>query len=142
MKKVISLLLMTVLVSLALSSCGGSAVGTYTLETIGGMTPFDWIKDSLDSSDEAVEDLLDIFGTNKEAVNSRFYVLTLESGGKATVYSEYAAMYEGYAESEGVWSLDGDVLTVTVNGEDLIMKFKNGVLTRDFNGAEGVFKKS
>ena len=142
MKRTLSLLLTLIFVSSLLTACGTvPAVGTYTLETIGGNTPFDWIVGSLGSSEEAIEDLLGLFGTDKETLNEKFYVLTLENGGKASIYSEYAAMYDGSAESEGTWTLEGDVLTVTVNGEDTLMTFRDGVLTRDFNGDVGVFKK-
>ncbi|MBR3424236.1 MAG: hypothetical protein IKG80_07070, partial [Clostridia bacterium] len=89
----------------------------------------------------STENFLELFGVTKDNLNEKFYLLTLENGGKASVYSEYAVMYAGVAESEGVWALDGDVLTVTVDGEDVIMTFKDGVLTHDFNGDEGVFKK-
>ncbi|MBQ6262095.1 MAG: hypothetical protein IJK58_01105 [Clostridia bacterium] len=143
MKKAISLFFVLVIISVFFTSCGGnSAVGTYTLETIGGKTPFDWIKDSIEGDDDSTEGLLELFGVTKDGLNERFYVLTLEDGGKASVYSEYAVMYAGIAESEGVWTLDGDVLTVTIDGEDVIMTFKDGVLTHNFNGSEGVFKKT
>ena len=143
MKNVFSIILAAAILSFALISCGSSsATGTYTLETIGGLTPFEWIKGSLGSSEEAVEDLLDLFGTDKKSLNEKFYVLTLERGGKASIYSEYARMYEGVAESEGTWTLKEDVITVTVNGEDTVLTFRDGVLTRDFNGDVGVFKKN
>ena len=143
MKRILSLLLTLIFVSVLFASCGkSSAAGTYTLETIGGETPFEWIKSSIGGDDASAENLLDLFGVTKENLNEKFYILTLDNDGNAYIYSEYTAMYEGFAESEGVWRLDGDVLTVTVNGEDIIMTFKDGILTRDINGVEGVFRKS
>ncbi len=143
MKRIISLMLTLIFVSALFASCGNSsAAGTYTLESVGGKTPFEWYSKGL--SGEVVEGLLDLLGTSKEELSANFYILTLENDGKAKIHSEYEALFneEGALESEGVWTLDGDVLTVTVNGKDVIMTFKNGVLTRDFDGDEGVFRKN
>ena len=142
MKKVLSLLLTIAFLSVMLVACKGNpAVGTYTLKTIKGMTPFDWIKDSMDATDEGVESLLELFDVKKNDLNEKFFILTLKEDGKASVYSEYSVLYKGTAEFEGEWSLDGDKLTVTVDGDAEIMTFKNGTLTCDFDGDEGVFEK-
>lgn len=142
MKRTISLLLALIFVSSLLAACGADpAVGTYTLETIGGKTPVEWMKESVNGSEQGLESLLELFGVTKDDLNENFYTLTLENDGKASVCSAYASMYAGAAVRAGTWSIEGDVLTVSLDGETEIFTFKNGVLTREFNGEEGVFKK-
>ncbi|MBR6916782.1 MAG: hypothetical protein IKN38_01225, partial [Clostridia bacterium] len=101
MKRILSLLLTLIFVSSLLAGCGdNSPAGTYTLETIGGKTPVEWMKESVNGSEKGVESLLELFGISKDDLNDNFYTLTLEKDGKALIDSAYGSMYAGVAARE------------------------------------------
>ncbi|MBQ6031338.1 MAG: DUF4923 family protein [Oscillospiraceae bacterium] len=131
MKRIISLLLVTLLVAALFVGCSKSdPVGTYKIDMDSMIEAMKKESGELkDKSNEEIKDLLKQTGMSEDA-----FGLEIKDDGKFTL--EYAGEKE-----EGTWKLDGSKITLTVDNDPLECDYEDGKITMDMGGTTLVFVK-
>jgi outer membrane lipoprotein-sorting protein len=133
MKRIISLILVTLLVAALFVGCSKSdPVGTYKIDMDSMIKAMKEETDELkDKSDEEIKELMKQFGMSEDA-----FGLEIKDDGKFTL--EYAGEKE-----EGTWKLDGSTLTLTVDNDPLECDYEDGKITMDMgdSGTTLIFVK-
>ena len=131
MKRIISLLLVTLLVAALFVGCSKSdPVGTYKIDLDSMIEAKKKESDKTkDMSNEEIKDLMKQAGISEDA-----FGLEIKDDGKFTL--EYAGEKE-----EGTWKLDGSKITLTVDNDPLECDYEDGKITMDMGGTTLVFVK-
>ena len=131
MKRIISLLLVTLLVAALFVGCSKSdPVGTYKIDMDSMIEAMKKESGELkDKSNEEIKDLLKQTGMSEDA-----FGLEIKDDGKFTL--EYAGEKE-----EGTWKLDGSKITLTVDNDPLECDYEDGKITMDMGGTTLIFVK-
>ena len=132
MKRIISLILVTLLVAALFVGCSKSdPVGTYKIDMDSMIEATKKESDKAkDMSNEEIKDLLKTIGMTEDSMS-----LEIKDDGKFTL--EYAGDKE-----EGTWKLDGSTLTLTVDNDPLECDYEDGKITMDVgSGTTLIFVK-
>ena len=132
MKRIISLILVTLLVAALFVGCSKSdPVGTYKIDMDSMIEATKKESDKTkDMSNEEIKDLMKQTGMSEDA-----FGLEIKDDGKFTL--EYAGDKE-----EGTWKLDGSTLTLTVDNDPLECDYEDGKITMDVgSGTTLIFVK-
>lgn len=131
MKRIISLILVTLLVAALFVGCSKSdPVGTYKIDMDSMIEATKKESDKTkDMSNEEIKDLLKQAGISEDSIG-----LEIKDDGKFTL--EYAGDKE-----EGTWKLDGSTLTLTVDNDPLECDYEDGKITMDMGGTTLIFVK-
>ena len=139
MKRIVSLTLVVLMVAALFVGCGGgdsNPVGTYSFKSINGKSLEDYFADYKDQAEAAGMDfdaLLALMGIDLSHPEE-FMKLELMEGGKLTLTAKMSVAEE---TKEGTWELNGDKLTMTVDGDPQECTFKNGEITMTMDGENG-----
>jgi outer membrane lipoprotein-sorting protein len=132
MKRIISLILVTLLVAALFVGCSKSdPVGTYKIDMDSMIEAMKKESDKTkDMSNEEIKDLLKQAGISEDA-----FGLEIKDDSKFTLN------YAGDKE-EGTWKLDGSTLTLTVDNDPLECDYEDGKITMDVgSGMKLIFVK-
>ena len=131
MKRIISLILVTLLVAALFVGCSKSdPVGTYKIDMDSMIEAKKKESDKTkDMSNEEIKDLMKQAGISEDA-----FGLEIKDDGKFTL--EYAGDKE-----EGTWKLAGSTLTLTVDNDPLECDYEDGKITMDMGGTTLIFVK-
>ncbi len=141
MKRIVSIALVVLMIAALFAGCSGSSSpeGTYKIKSINGKDVKSYFKESMGAlagegeeiTDEQIDAILALMGINNI---DEFVTFTLEEGGnfKASMMGE---------EQTGTWKLEGDKLTMTIDGDDATGTFKDGEITIEMEGESMVLAK-
>lgn len=131
MKRIISLLLVTLLVAALFVGCSKSdPVGTYKIDMDSMIKAAKEESEAAKSmSDAEIRELLEKTGITEDAMG-----LEIKDDGKFTI--DFAGDKE-----EGTWKLDGSKITLTVDNDPLECDYEDGKITMDMGGTTLIFVK-
>ena len=140
MKRIISLTLVVLMIAAMFVGCGSSSLeGTYKIKSINGKDLMSYFREQIaemggedtEITDADVESFLKLMGIENV---DEFVTFTFASDGtlKASVIGE---------EVTGTWTLDGEKLTMTIDGDDQTATFKNGEIAVNEEGMNMVLGK-
>lgn len=136
MKRVISVILVSLMVAALFTGCGKSAdiAGKYIVKTVNGETLEESFKKSLEEFGEyTLDDYLELIGL--ESLDD-FMTIDLNADGTAQVS---VAMED--EESKGTWKQSGDKVTITIDGEAVDFTIKGNELSAKLDDQDYVFIK-
>lgn len=133
MKRAISIVLAILLVAALFVGCGSSSssapsespLGTYRAKTVNGKDLKSYYTESWEvENDEQMETMMSLFGVDKL---EDLFVLTLKEDGKFTISMMGVAV-------DGTWTLSGEKLVLTYEGEPVEGEYRNGEITMEMEG--------
>lgn len=132
MKRIVSIALVVLMVAALFVGCSSNSVdGVYRIKTVNGKELKTYLTEELGGTEDQIEALLKMAGIDSL---EDYMTITLNQDGtvKAAMMGE---------ESEGTWKLDGEKLTLTVDGEATECTYKDGKITVDMDGETMVLGK-
>lgn len=141
MKRFVSLMLVVLLVATLFVGCSSGASsspeGTYKIKSIDGKDLKTYFTDSLKEQGIAEEDfdsMLGLMGLSMDTL-SDFMTITLNKDGTVTM----DAMDED--ATTGTWKLEGDQLTISADGEDMVFTYSGNEIVAEIEGQKMILSK-
>ena len=134
MKRIVAITLVVIMVAALFVGCGSSSPeGLYRVKTMNGQSLKDAMMAEMGSG--ATEDQLNAF-LQLMGIEKLEDIITfdLQSGGKVVA----SMMGE---KTEGTWKVDGEKITITIDGDAQEGTFKNGEITIEEDGMKMVLAK-
>ena len=121
MKRVISLTLAVLLIAALFVGCSSSPAGTYTLKTINGKSAKEYYTAAASEAGIDVDTLLEYLGIDLDHPENLMQFVLKEDG-----TADYKLNLGDVKEGSGTWKLEGDKLTLTLDGDAQEIQYKDG----------------
>ena len=140
MKRIVSLTVAVLLIAALFAGCSSGPEGTYKVKTINGEEYSQYV--------DMMVGLMSVFGGDEMKVDADQMKSMLEKAGSFTLKSDgvveqFDVNEDDWTETTktGTWKLDGEKLTITVDGKTMEGTLKDGEITITKDGKTTVLGK-